>query len=122
MEKKQIYTWLLLICFALSCALFVWAWLCAIYLLFFGIAAVPAFFLQGLIRCGGKEWKWLLIVHAIILACTAGVGGLIILLTENMAQLYGMLLAAIAGSALVGCLIEWMLSKMWKGKDEKIET
>jgi len=122
MKSNRMSCWLLVICFCFSCVACVWAWLYAIHLLFFGIEAVPSFFLQALIRRGGKEWSWLLIVHAIILLCSAGIGGLIILLTQNMAQLYGLLLAAVAGFALAGCLFELIIYLMFGGKDEKNET
>lgn len=117
MRIEQIPMWLLLICFAASCAVCVWAWLFAIHLLFWGLACLPAFFLQALIRRGGKEWSWLLFVHAIILLCAAGIGGLMILLTENMAQLYGLLLVIVGGSALVGCLFELAVHRMLHGKE-----
>lgn len=121
MREKRIAVWLLLGGFAASCALCVWAWLFAIYLLFFGITLLPALFLQMLIRWGGKEWTWLLAVHAIILLCVAGVGGLIILLTENVAQLYGLLLANMGAAALVGCLFEIVIH-LFFGKDESNEA
>lgn len=122
MKAKRISIWLLLTCFAVSCAVCVWAWIFAVYMLFRGLACLPAFFLQSLIRRGGKEWRWLLFVHAIILLCAAGIGGLIILLTENMAQLYGLLLAIIGGSALVGCLIEWVIHLTFGRKDGRDEV
>lgn len=120
--NKQITFWVLLACFIFSCGACVCAWLFAIHLLFWGLAALPAFFLQALIRRGGKEWKWLLIVHAIILLCTTGVGGLQILLTENLDQLYGLLLAIIGASAFVGCLVEMVLHLIFGRKDGKNET
>lgn len=122
MKTKQISLWLLLICFVLSCVACVLAWLFAIHLLFWGLAALPAFFLQMLIRRGGKEWKWLLFVHAIILLCAAGIGGLMIVLTENLAQLHGLLLAIIGASALAGCLFELVIYLMFGGKDERDEA
>lgn len=122
MKEKRIPIWLLLVCFTASCAVCVWAWLFVIHLLFWGLAALPAFFLQVLIRRGGKEWKWLLFVHAIIILCATGVGGLMILLTENMAQLYGLLLAIIGASALAGCLFELVLHLIFGRKDGRNET
>lgn len=110
MKKKQISFCVLLACFILSCAACVWAWLCAIYLLFWGLAALPALFLQALIRRGGKKWTWLLVVHVIILVCAAGIGVFILLLEESLTQLFGgLLLANMAGSALAGCLFEFVI-------------
>jgi len=122
MKEKRISLWVPVICYILSCALCVWAWLFAIHLLFFGISIVPAFFLQMIIRRGGKEWNWLLTIHAVILLCTLGVGGLIWILGKNWEPLYGMLLAAMAGSALAGCLLEFVLYLFFSGKDDRNET
>ena len=122
MKAKRISIWLLLTCFVISCAVCVWAWLFAVYILFRGLACLPAFFLQALIRRGGKEWSWLLFAHAIILLCATGIGWLIILLTENTAQWYGLLLANVGGFALVGCLFELVIYLMFAGKDERDET
>ena len=121
MKTKQIQLWLLLLCFLLSCAVCIWAWMFAIYRLFLGMTALPALFLQALIRRVGTEWKWLLIVHGIILLCSAGTGGLIILLSQNMAQMYGILLAVVAGFALVGCLLELVIHLIFCRKDERDE-
>ena len=110
MNSNRIAVWVLFACFVVSCALCVWAWLCAIYLLFWGLAALPALFLQALIRHGGKEWTWLLVVHAIILVCAAGIGLFILLLEESLTQMFGgLLLAIMAGSALAGCLFEFVI-------------
>ncbi len=122
MKKKQISFCVLLACFILSCAACVWAWLCAIYLLFWGFVALPALFLQALIRRGGKEWTWLLFVHVIILVFAAGIGVFMLLLEESLTQLFGGLLLAIMGaSALAGCLFELVIHLMF-GKDERDEA
>lgn len=122
MKNSRMPGWLLFGCAIASCALCIWAWLFAIYYFFWGLAALPAFFLQALIRRGGNEWKWLLSVHAMILLGTAGIGGLMILITENMAQIYGLLLTFVGGSALAGCLFELVLYLVFGRKDEMDET
>lgn len=122
MKYSRVPGWLFFGCAIASCTLCVWAWFFAIYYFFRGLAALPAFFLQALIRRGGNQWKWLLGVHAMILLGIAGVGGLMIGITENMAQMYGLLLAFIGGSALGGCLFEMVLHLIFGRKDETNET
>lgn len=122
MKRSRISVWLLLGGFIASCALCLWAWLFAVHLLFWGLGALPAFFLQALIRRGGNVWKWLLPVHVIIILCATGIGGLMILHTDDVAQLYGLLLAIVGASALAGCLIELILHLTVGRKDGENEA
>lgn len=116
MKQRRIPVLVLMSGFVLSCAFCVWAWLCAIDLLFFGIAALPAFFLQMLIERGGAQWRWLLTTHVIILLGALGIGGLIFVLGENWEPILGMLLAIVAASALLGCGLEWLIHREKKGR------
>ena len=119
MKGKQIPVWAILVCLALSCALCIWAWLFSWQLLLV-LPILPAFFLQVLIRRGGTEWRWLLSVHAVILLGAVGIGGLILLLGRNKELAYvvfGLLLVAGGVSALVGCLLEWIIHRVRSRKD-----
>lgn len=121
MREKQLPVWVLLVCFCISCVLCIWAWLFAWQLLLV-LPILPAFFLQVLARRGGKEWKWLLYVHTVILLCFVGLGAMLLPVEQGWDSLYGMLMLAGGVCALAGCLVEWIIHRVRSRKDKGNEA